>query len=173
MDTLIQRIELPTSQAFNEAILEEDEEILEPIQHHESDKSDAEPIKSDDDPNESDNESITDINSDEDPELVTALENAYLSPPLTDDEDSPCGFHVQYPVDLPAMEDDCPFGILPRNDPIKDQLRDLHREAQLERFADFYIEKIISPYHRAFIAGRRVKDPKIHKWNLPPLPELN
>jgi len=31
MDTLIQKIELPASQAFNEAILEEDEEILEPV----------------------------------------------------------------------------------------------------------------------------------------------
>ena len=31
MDTLIQRIELPTSQAFNKAILKEDEEILEHI----------------------------------------------------------------------------------------------------------------------------------------------
>ncbi len=50
MDTLIQRIELPTSQAFNEAILEEDEEILEPVQL-ESNESDAETIKSDDEPN--------------------------------------------------------------------------------------------------------------------------
>ena len=94
MDTLIQRIELPTSQAFNEVILEEDEEILEPIQHHESDKSDAEPIKSDDDPNESDNESITDINSNKDPELIIALEDIYLLPPLTDNEDSLYRFHV-------------------------------------------------------------------------------
>ena len=31
MDTLIQRIELPTSQAFNKVILEEDEEILKHI----------------------------------------------------------------------------------------------------------------------------------------------
>src|SRR6266480_1316931 len=71
------------------------------------------------------------------------------------------------------MEDDYPFSILPQDNPTKDQLRDLHREAQLERFADFYTEKIISPYHGAFMAGRRVKDPKIHKRNLPPLPESN
>ena len=31
MDTLIQKIKLPASQAFNEAILEEDKEILEPV----------------------------------------------------------------------------------------------------------------------------------------------
>ena len=168
MDTLIQKIELPASQAFNEAILEEDEEILEPVQL-ESSESDAETIESDDEPDES----IINLSDDDDLELAAALEDAYLSPPLTDDEDSPCGFHVQYPVDLPAMEDDYPFSILPRDNPTKDQLRDLHREAQLERFADFYTEKIISPYHGAFMAGRRVKDPKMHKRNLPPLPKSN
>jgi len=31
MDTLIQKIKLPASQAFNEAILEEDEEVLKPV----------------------------------------------------------------------------------------------------------------------------------------------
>ncbi len=100
IDTLIQKIELPASQAFNEAILKEDEEILKPVQLKSS-ESDAKTIKSDNEPDESDNKSIINISDNEDPELATALEDAYLSPPPTnDDEDSPCGFHIQYPCEL-------------------------------------------------------------------------
>src|SRR6266480_4398339 len=52
-------------------------------------------------------------------------------------------------------------------------LKDAYNTAQEERFADFYTEKLISAYHGAFVAGIRFKDPKMHKRNLPPLPESN
>src|SRR5437667_4026402 len=61
MDTLIQKIKLPAPQAFNEAILEEDKEVLKPVQL-ESNKSNAKTIKSDDKPDESDDKSIININ---------------------------------------------------------------------------------------------------------------
>ena len=93
MDTLIQKIELPASQAFNEAILKEDEEILEPVQL-ESSESDAKTIKSNDEPDQSSNESIINLSNDNDLELIAALEDVYPSPLLTKDNNSPCGFHV-------------------------------------------------------------------------------
>jgi len=157
LDTLIQRIELPTSQALNEAILEEDEEILEPT-HLESDDSD-----------ESDDESVININENEDPELSEALEEAYLTPPPSEeDRDSPCAFHVQYPVDIPDTE---ALHAMPTS--LDDELKDAYNTAQEERFADYNIEQLTSPYHGAFVAGTRFKDPKMHKRNLPPLPESN
>ena len=63
--------------------------------------------------------------------------------------------------------------VLPMNTTAEDQLRDAFNEAQEERFADFYTEQLTSPYHGAFIARTRRKDLKMHKWNLPPLPESN
>ena len=82
LDTLIEKVKLPETQAKNEALLEEDEEILEPAATDE--------VESDDEP-------IQDFNENEDLELAKALEDAYLTPPPSDeDEDSPRAFHVQY-----------------------------------------------------------------------------
>ena len=157
LDTVIQKIELPDSQAFNEAILKEDEEILEPT-HLDSDESD-----------ESDDEPVTNLNENEDPELSKALEEAYLTPPPSEeDRNSPCAFHVQFPVDVPDVEE-----VQEAPTSLDEELRDAYNMAQEERFADFNAEKLTSPYHGAFVAGTRFKDPKMHKRNLPPLPESN
>jgi len=104
------------------------------------------------------------------------LEDAYLSPPPTDNnQDSLCGFHVQYlyelnvkhaadiTEDITDTSNKSYHGLLFSNEKLKDLLRDLHNKVKEERFTDFYIEKIISPYYGAFMAGQRVKDPKIHK----------
>ena len=81
LDTLIKKIKLPEPQAMNEAILEEDEDILEPA-----------PAATDE------------AESDDDRALAEALEDAYLTPPPTDeDEGSPYSFHVQYPIDVSNM----------------------------------------------------------------------
>ena len=89
LDTLIEKVKLPETQAINEALLEEDEEVLEPAVEVESDDGD---------------EPIQDFNQNEDLKLAKALEDAYLTPPYTDDEDegSPCAFYVEYPLDRTA-----------------------------------------------------------------------
>lgn len=149
LDTLIERVSLPETQARNEALLEEDEEIFEPTAAEESDDDD---------------EPIQDFNQDEDLELAKALEDAYLTPPPTDEEDdSPCAFHVQYPVDTDI---DIDSDIKER-----DELRDSFREVQEERFSDFIPTKITSMFHGAFVAGRRFRVTRMHKKNLPPLPQ--
>jgi len=152
LDTLIERVTLPETQARNEALLEEDEEVFEPTAIEDTDSED-------------DDEPIQDFNHDEDLELAKALEDAYLTPPLTDEEDkdSPCAFHVQYPVDTDI---DIDSDIQER-----DELRDSFREVQEERFSDFTPAKITSMFHGAFIAGRRFKVTRMHKKNLPPLPQ--
>jgi len=150
---LIQKIELPESQAFNEAILKSDDEILEPTQTEEIE------------PEESDDEPVINLNAD--PELTEALEEAYLTPPPSEeDHESPCAFYVQYPTDTPDAEEATPTGL-------DDELREAYYTSQDERFTDFHTEEIRSLYHGAFMAGRRVRDPKMHKRNLPPLPEMN
>jgi GAG-pre-integrase domain len=88
LDTLIEKIKLPDIQAKNEALLEDDEEILETSHQEEDDDDDV------------DNEPIRDFNEVEDLELAKALEEAYLTPPPSEEnEDSPYSFHVQYPID--------------------------------------------------------------------------
>src|SRR5947209_4855021 len=62
LDTLVEKIKLPETQATNEALLEEDEEILEPTVIDEAE------VESDDD------EPIQDFNEIEDLELAKALE---------------------------------------------------------------------------------------------------
>jgi hypothetical protein len=86
LDTLIEKVKLPETQAMNEAMLEEDEEVLEP----------AEEVESYDE-----GELSKDFDQNEDLELAKALEEAYLTPPYTDDQDegSPCAFHAEYPLE--------------------------------------------------------------------------
>jgi hypothetical protein len=214
MDTLIEKVKLPESQARNEALLEEDEEVLVP----------AAGVESDDD-----DEPIQDFNQDEDLELAKALEDAYLTPPPTDeedeDEDSPCAFHVKYPVDRaaedgrerdPEVELDSTLAVeldstlagraawqepsqtlfqprpesmelesafsgqdigQERNQDMEDvskddrAIKESFRRAQEDRFIDFIPGKITSTFHGAFLAGRKFKDIRLHKKNLPPLPQ--
>ena len=157
MDTLIEKIKLPESQATNEALLEEDDEVLEPTAMEED---------------SDDNEPIQDFNENEDLELAKALEEAYLTPPPTDDDDndgSPCGFHVQYPTEAFNYVEEDPT--LPANEYIEEKVRDSYKEAKEGRFDDFIPERITSAFHGAFVAGRRFKDPRMHKRNLPPPPQ--
>src|SRR5579871_4784180 len=51
----------------------------------------------------------------------------------------------------------------PSNNKPDNEIRESFNRACEERFADFNIEKITSPYHGAFTAGRRFKDPKPSK----------
>jgi hypothetical protein len=170
LDTLIEKIKLPDTQAKNEALLEDDEEILE-ISHQE-----------DDDDDDVHNEPIQDFNEVEDLELAKALEEAYLTPPPSEeDEDSPYSFHVQYPIDQDHVNEFNPQGV------DGDTTKDPFNAACDDRFEDFVCEKITSTYHGAFTAGRnfnldsrlrdslqmagRKRDVKLHKTNLPPPPQ--
>jgi transposase InsO family protein len=76
LDELIARIELPKAQASNEKILEEDEEMLDPVFTDDSQQE-----------QEQDQELIADFNQEVDLELAKALEEALLTPPETDCEE--------------------------------------------------------------------------------------
>ena len=177
LDTLIEKIKLPDTQAENEALLEDDEEILE-TSHQEDDDE-----RHDDDVV---NEPIQDFNEVEDLELAKALEEAYLTPPPSEeDEDSPCSFHVQYPIEQDHVNR-TGDGFNPQGVD-GDTTKDSFNAACDDRFEDFVCEKITSAYHGAFTAGRkfnldsrlrdsfqtagRKRDVKLHKTNLPPPPQ--
>ena len=49
-------------------------------------------------------------------------------------------------------------------------IKELFIRAQEDRFINFILEKIILTFHRAFLAGRRFKDIRLYKKNLPPPP---
>jgi len=174
LDTLIEKIKLPGTQAKNEALLEDDEEILETSHQEEDDDDDV------------DNEPIQDFNEVEDLELAKALEEAYLTPPPSEeDEDSPYSFHVQYPIDQDHINR-TGDGFNPQGVD-GDTTKDSFNAACDDRFEDFVCEKITSTYHGAFTAGRkfnldsrlrdsfqtagRKRDVKLHKTNLPPPPQ--
>lgn len=165
MDELIEKIKLPEPQAINEALLEEDEEVFEPTAIEE-DSDDDEPIQ--------------DFDEDEDLQLARALEDAYRTPPPSDDdEDCPTAFHVEYPVEVSndvtegPSEESHRICQSPEGGPesTHKEEKEPAREPQEERFKYFIPEKITSPFHGAFVAGRRSRDVRIHKKNLPPLPQ--
>jgi hypothetical protein len=87
LDTLIEKIELPEAQTKNEILLQEDDEVPEPNLEEEESEADEEPIQ--------------DFNHTEDLELAKALEEAYLTPSETDNEDdeSPCALYTPYPYE--------------------------------------------------------------------------
>jgi len=136
--TNTKKVKRPDSQARNEAVLEDDEEILE-ISHEEDDEADIEPIQG--------------FNEVEDLELAKALEDAYLTPPPSEDEHSPTSFHVQYPLDQDNVE--------PTGDGFNAQgvygatTKDSFDAACDDRFEDFVCEEITSTYQGAFAAGRK------------------
>jgi transposase InsO family protein len=172
LNLLVEKIKLPDAQAKNEAILEDDEEILESSQDDDDD-IDIEPIK--------------DFNEVEDLELAKALEDAYLTPPPSeDDDDSPCAFHVQYPINQEIDQTGDSFdaqGVL--GDATKGSFN--AASSCDDRFEDFACEKITSTHHGVFNAGRkfnldsrlreslqqtgRKRDVRLHKANLPPPPQ--
>jgi hypothetical protein len=169
---LIEKVQLPAAdaQAKNEAILEDDEEILESPYQDDEDDDDVEPIM--------------DFNEVEDLELAKALEDAYLTPPPSEDDDSPCAFHVQYPIDQEleqtrdSFDSQGVFGGATKGS----FSADLSYE---DRFEDFVSEKITPTYHGAFNAGRkfnldsrlreglqkagRKRDARLHKANFTPV----
>jgi transposase InsO family protein len=157
---LIEKIQLPETQVNNEVILESDDEVLQPTTMIDDTDSD---------------DSIIDFNEDEDLRLATALEEAYLTPPPTDeDDDSQCAFQVEYPQEVPDCGRTDPSstmslfqrGIYPKGMP-----RDLYCDAEHGRFEDFIPQKITSTFHGAFTAGRKSRDVRMHKKNLPALPQ--
>jgi hypothetical protein len=172
---LIEKIKLPDAQARNEAILEDDEEILEISHQDDDDDVDAEPIQ--------------DFNEVEDLELAKALEDAYLTPPPSEeDDDSPYAFHVQYPIDQEIQDH-----VKETQDRFNsqgvfgDEAKVSFNADRDDRFEDFVCEKVTSPCHGSFNAGRKLnldsrlrgsfqkacrkRDIRLHKTNLPPPPQ--
>jgi hypothetical protein len=144
LDTLIERIMLPEAQTRNEALLQEDDEALD-LTTAEADS-------------ESDNEPIQDFNHTEDLELAKALEEAYLTPPETDNEDneSPCALYTPYPYERKggASTDYSAPGTFP--EPTQSHLQEAFKQEQRERFTDFTPEPITSVFHGTFAAGRKI-----------------
>jgi hypothetical protein len=161
MDELIEKIKLPQPQAINEAVLEDDdeEEDFEP------------PVMEEDSDDDEGNEPVRDFDENEDLELAKALEEAYLTPPPTDDdEDSPCAFHVGFPAEAVNCEEQEP-PVPMFQTTAEEQFKDSYREALEGRFDEFIPEKITTPLHGAFVAGTRFTRKRIHKRNLPPEPK--
>jgi hypothetical protein len=130
-------------------------------------------------------------------ELARALEDAYRTPPPTEeDEESPCAFYVKYPMrsDVQDTDQDTDQDIVKRmgdgfntQGVFNDSVKDLYKEACNDRFEDFIGEKITSTYHGAFLAGRkfnldnrlndsklksgRTRDVRLHRKSLPPPPQ--
>jgi hypothetical protein len=77
-------VKITTANSENESLLWEEDKVPE---------TDTEPMASDDD-----DEPIQDLNQTKDLELAKAMEEAYMTPPQTDDgnNDSPCAFYVPY-----------------------------------------------------------------------------
>jgi hypothetical protein len=90
LDALIEKISVLKAQAENEALLQKDNDILE---------TDAEVAEAEAGGKaEAEDKPVEDFDQTQDLELVKALEEAYLSPPKTDDEnnESPCALYVLY-----------------------------------------------------------------------------
>jgi hypothetical protein len=84
LDTLIEKVKIMTIESENKSLIREDDEIPE---------TDCELMASDDD-----TEPVQDLNLTEDLELAKAMEEAYMTPPQTDNgnDDSLCAFYVPY-----------------------------------------------------------------------------
>ena len=84
LDTLIEKVKIMTVESENESLLWEDNEVPE---------TDSEPMASDDNA-----KLVQDLNLTEDLELAKAMEEAYMTPPQTDNgnDNSPCAFYVPY-----------------------------------------------------------------------------
>ena len=50
-------------------------------------------------------------------------------------------------------------------------IKESFRRAQEDQFINFILGKITSTFHGAFLARRKFKDIRLHKKNLPPLPQ--
>jgi hypothetical protein len=132
MDNMIARIELPETQAANENILEEDEEVLEPSQ--------------DENDEEFDDEVIANFDEKKDFKLAQALEEALALGALPTSPPFKSAFHVQLPVKSTDQSQDRELPCTACS-----------QEVDEDRFEDFNHLKILTTFHRAFAAGREFK----------------
>jgi hypothetical protein len=153
LDTLIEKVLVPKAQAKNEALLQEDDDILETDAEAEEAEVGGEA--------ETENEPVKDFDQTQDLELAKALEEAYLSPPETDNEndESPCVLYIPYQCESTVTTD--------KFEPVSSEFREASRQAKEDRYADIYLEVITSVFHRAFTAGRKFRDKRLHQKNLP------
>jgi hypothetical protein len=115
-----------------------------------------------------DTEPVQDLNLTEDLELAKAMEEAYMTPPQTDDgdNDSLCAFYVPYQYNQRGKTVAEPT---PESTPT--QLREAYEQAEDDRYADYGPEPIQSAVQGAFTMGRAVKDKRLHQRNLPDKPK--
>jgi hypothetical protein len=154
LDTLIKKVKITTIESENESLLQKDDKVLE---------THSEPTGSDDD-----DEPIQDLNQTEDLELAKAMEEAYMTPPQTDDgnDDSLYAFYVPYQHNQRGKTVAEPT---PRSIPT--QLREAYKQAEDDRYADYGPEPIQSAVQGAFTVGRAVKDKRLYRRNLPDEPK--
>jgi transposase InsO family protein len=144
LDTLIEQIKLPVTQAQNEVILEEDEEMLESTTVE----------------TESDDESVQDLNEHDDLELAKALEEAYQTPPPSADEELPYALNVQYPIG--NDKDDSEASIKQCQE---DRFEDFSPEKITSSFHGTFVAG------RTYRGKKKERDKRLHKRNLPPIPK--
>jgi hypothetical protein len=142
LDSLIEKIKLPDASAGNEAILEDDEQILEISHQDDDDDMDAEPIQ--------------DFNEVEDLELAKALEDAYLTPPTSEeDDDSPYAFHVQYPIDQEIQDHVEETGDRFNSQGVFGDEAKVSFNAACNNWFEDLCEKVTSTYYGSSNAGRK------------------
>jgi hypothetical protein len=141
---MIEQIKLPVTQAQNEVILGEDEEMLESTTVE----------------TESYDESVQDLNEHDDLKLAQALEDAYQSPPPSVDEEPPYALNVQYPIG--NDKDNAEVSIKQCQE---DRLEDFRPEKITSSFHGSFVAG------RTFRGNKKERDKRLHKRNLLPIPK--
>jgi Reverse transcriptase (RNA-dependent DNA polymerase)/GAG-pre-integrase domain len=151
MDELVARVSLEPTQAKNEEVLEEDEDIL-------CSKWTWEPDGSDDD------ELQIVVDSKEDYELARALEEGLITPPPSEvtEEDSAFAAYIPFQVVGPTSSHEPGAGT-------QGELMEFQEDGWDDRLEVFQRVRIGSAFHGTFEGHRMTQ--KIHKRNLPPVPK--
>jgi len=168
LDDLVTKVTIPEPLAANQRILEDDEDELMGPSSNQNDPSDREQSPPSYETEESDDETGT-FNQKEDLELAKALEEALLTPPPSEVEESV--FNVSIPVQGNPQQAD-------RAEEAGDARQAEEAACQGvteadDRFTDFVSQKVTSPYMGAFTGAVLTAKhyTRLHKRTLPPLPE--
>jgi transposase InsO family protein len=150
MDELVARVSLEPTQAKNEEVLEEDEEILCSERTWESDGSNDDEVQL--------------FDNKEDYELARAVEEGLITPPPSDvaEEDSAFAAYIPFQVENKGTSNH-------KNEDTQGGLMGFQEDGWNDRLEVFQRVRIGSAFQGTFEGHRMTQ--KIHKRNLPPLPK--